>query len=198
MRALGLPGYRFPVNLPNLLTLIRLCLTPAAVAVLFAESLPHFAWIALGLFCLLMLTDVADGIIARKYDLITRFGIFLDPLADKLLINLMLFSLASLGIVPFWLAVAHFMRDAISSEFKSFAAIQRVYIAIAPWEGKAKAFLQSMGIIAGLGAYAGVRPDLLTPLCLWLLVAALLVGLLGLGKLLAKHFRILLSPDPAR
>ena len=74
------------MNLPNRLTLARIALTPICVAVIMLRSVPFTDLIGAFLFLLIAITDMLDGKIARKYDLITNFGKFLDPLADKFLV----------------------------------------------------------------------------------------------------------------
>ena len=74
------------MNLPNKLTILRIVIVPFFVIALTIEAIPFGKWIALGLFIIASLTDFLDGFIARKYNLITDFGKFADPLADKLLV----------------------------------------------------------------------------------------------------------------
>ncbi len=191
------------MNLPNTLAFGRLLLAPVVPLMVVSFDQPAMRIVTLLLFIVAVLSDIADGMIARRFNLITRLGIFLDPLADKLLINLTLLSLAAAGAVPFWLALAHCFRDFISSEFKSFAAIQHVHIAIAPLEGKLKALLQCLGTIAAMAllvARAGALPTAwvspLSTLSLTLLLLALSVGLVGMSKLFYRHGRLLLTPSP--
>ena len=76
---------RCRMNVPNVLSLIRLILVPVFVAVFFSED-PNSGYLAAAIFLVAFLTDVADGYIARKYNLVTNFGKFMDPLADKVLV----------------------------------------------------------------------------------------------------------------
>lgn len=91
-------------NVPNLLTMIRMLLIPV-YWVLFMRPEIHFRYIALGVFIVASLTDLADGYIARKYNLITNFGKLMDPLADKLMVLSVMLSLALKGLAP-WPALA--------------------------------------------------------------------------------------------
>ena len=92
-------------NVPNLLTMIRMALIPV-YWVLFMQDPPrYFRYIALGVFVLASLTDILDGYIARKYQLITNFGKLMDPLADKLMVLSVMLSLAVRGLAP-WPALA--------------------------------------------------------------------------------------------
>lgn len=183
-----------PLLSPNAFTALRLLLTPVVLWLLLDARVPfHFLWAGI-VFVVAMTTDVIDGCIARRYNLITRLGNYLDPLADKLLINLMLFALVSLGLVPFWLAAVLFARDILSSDFKSFAAVQKVHVSFAPIAGKMKALLQTAGITLFLVALAGQESSLVSPAVfaaiahagLGCLIVALCVGLYGLARLLLK------------
>ncbi|MBR4360426.1 MAG: CDP-diacylglycerol--glycerol-3-phosphate 3-phosphatidyltransferase [Clostridia bacterium] len=86
-------------NVPNLLTMIRMALIPV-YWILFMQPENYFRYIALGVFILASLTDLADGYIARKYNLITSFGKLMDPLADKLMVLSVMLSLALKGLAP--------------------------------------------------------------------------------------------------
>ena len=86
------------MNLPNRLTIIRICLIPVCV---FLQSADLYPW-ALGVFCLACLTDFLDGYLARKNDQVTVFGKFLDPVADKLLVLCAMIVLTSQGCLAAW------------------------------------------------------------------------------------------------
>lgn len=187
-----------PLLSPNAFTVLRLLLTPVALWLLLDPTAPHhFRW-ATVVFVVAMTTDVIDGCIARRYNLITRLGNYLDPLADKLLINLMLFAFVALGLVPYWLAAVLFARDMLSSDFKSFAAAQKVHVSFAPVAGKVKALLQTVGITCFLVALSGHESAALPPAVieallnagLGCLIVALCVGLYGLARLLSKSARL--------
>ena len=89
------------MNLPNKLTLFRVILIPFFVFFLLAPFFPGYGnYIALGIFIVASLTDLLDGKIARKYNLVTNFGKFMDPLADKLLVCSALICLIEVDLVP--------------------------------------------------------------------------------------------------
>ena len=90
-----------PMNLPNKLTLMRVVLVPFFVFFMLFQGIPHdiSKWIALILFCAASLTDLFDGKIARKYNLVTNFGKFMDPLADKILVSSAFICLVAWGKV---------------------------------------------------------------------------------------------------
>lgn len=96
--------------LPNILTILRILLTPLFILSLFYES-PWSKLVALGIFIIASITDAFDGHIARKRDLVSKTGEFLDPLADKLLVVSAFLSFALLGKIPFWMVGLIVFRD---------------------------------------------------------------------------------------
>ena len=98
-------------HLPNVLTIFRLLLVPVYFFAFFSAS-PHAMFWALGIFLLAGLTDMLDGYLARKYQLVTKLGVMLDPLADKLMMLSVVLSLVLAGLINWWLAVLVFLRDA--------------------------------------------------------------------------------------
>lgn len=139
------------MNLPNRLTLARVVMIPVFLFFLLnnKDFLPFYVpaiepyckWIALGIFILAAITDALDGNIARKYNLVTNFGKFMDPLADKLLVNLALIGLMALGKVNIWLVMLIIARDFIISGFRLVAAEKGSVIAASIW-GKVKTAAQ--------------------------------------------------------
>lgn len=133
------------MNLPNKLTVFRVILIP--IFVLFMEvSIFGTAdkYIAAAIFIVASLTDLFDGKIARKYNLVTTFGKFMDPLADKLLVCSALICL--IGVIPKWVVITIISRDFIISGFRLIAAEAGVVIA-AGWWGKIKTTVQMIMII---------------------------------------------------
>lgn len=126
------------MNLPNKLTILRVIMVPFFVAfLLLTPSHTDFKWIAFALFVVASLTDLLDGHIARKYHMITNFGKFMDPLADKLLVSAALVCLTALGFIPAWMTVVIISREFIISGFRLIATEQGRVIA-ASWWGKWK------------------------------------------------------------
>ncbi len=105
--------------LPNFLTIGRIFLTPLFILCLFYES-PWSKSTALVIFIIASITDVFDGHIARKRNLVTRTGEFLDPLADKLLVVSAFLSFALLGKIPFWMVVLIVFRDLLVTVLRMF------------------------------------------------------------------------------
>lgn len=135
------------MNLPNKLTLLRILLVPVFVFLLLC---PIFGeankWIVLAIFCIACFTDFLDGKIARKYNMITDFGKFMDPLADKLLVCSALICLIDLGKLPSWFVVIVIAREFVVSGLRLIAVDNGIVIA-ASWWGKFKTAFQMTLII---------------------------------------------------
>ena len=133
------------MNLPNRLTLFRVLTIPFFVLFMEFEIFSDFdKYIAVTLFIIASITDALDGHIARKYNLVTNFGKFMDPLADKLLVCAALICLN--GRMPAWIIVVIISRELIISGFRIIAADNGVVIAASYW-GKVKTVFQMIMII---------------------------------------------------
>lgn len=159
------------MNLPNKLTLFRVFLVPIFVLLL----LLGYKWAALGVFFLACFTDFADGRIARKYNLVTNFGKFMDPLADKLLICSALVCLVELGAIPAWITIIIIAREFVVSGLRLIAANAGIVIA-ASWWGKFKTASQ-MTMIALLVANI-TELKYLTEMMVWLTLALTLISMI--------------------
>ena len=133
-----------PINLPNVLSCIRILLVPILVAVLLT-SFEGKEFVGLGLFLFAALTDLLDGWIARRWGLVTRLGKLLDPAADKILTSAAFISLVGLGLAPAWVVVTIVAREFAISTLRSLAAAESVVIA-ASWSGKLKTVVQVIAI----------------------------------------------------
>ena len=135
-------------NLPNKLTIMRAVMVPFFVAALLWKDGAVFSLriIALVLFCAASFTDYLGGHIARKYNLVTNFGKFMDPLADKLLVCSALICMVQLGQLPAWIVIIIIAREFIISGFRLVASDQGVVIAASMW-GKSKTVSQMITII---------------------------------------------------
>ena len=142
------------MNLPNKLTIFRVFLILPFVLLLLGESggwgwyralfggIPEYVdYIALAIFIIASLTDLIDGKIARKYGLVTNFGKFMDPLADKLLVSAAMIALVELGRIPAWIVIVIISREFIISGFRLVAADKGIVIAASYW-GKFKTTFQ--------------------------------------------------------
>ena len=135
------------MNLPNKLTILRVILIPFFVVfMLFDITGAADKWIALVIFCVASLTDMLDGKIARKYNLVTNFGKFMDPLADKLLVCSAMICLVDLRLLPSWIVIIIIAREFIISGFRLIAAEHQIVIAASMW-GKFKTTFQMIMII---------------------------------------------------
>ena len=135
------------MNLPNKLTIFRVILIPFFVAVLMTDCLGAASkWVALAIFVVASLTDLLDGKIARKYNLVTTFGKFADPLADKILVISAMICLVELQRLPSWIVVIIVAREFIISGFRIIAAEKNVVIAASYW-GKFKTTFQMIMVI---------------------------------------------------
>ena len=131
------------MNLPNKLTVLRVILVPFFVLFLLGADYmgPFSPYIALIIFIVASLTDMLDGKIARKYNLITNFGKFMDPLADKLLVCSALICFVDMHRMPTWVVLIIIAREFIISGFRLIAAENGRVIAAGIW-GKAKTVVQ--------------------------------------------------------
>ena len=144
------------MNLPNKLTILRAIMIPFFLVFLYMS--PGWSkWVALVIFIAASLTDMLDGKIARKYNLVTNFGKFMDPLADKLLVCSALIALSDLNRIPAWIVIVIIARDFIISGFRLIAAEKGIVIA-AGWWGKIKTTVQM--IMVGF-----LIADLKAPFC---------------------------------
>ncbi len=133
------------MNLPNLLTIIRVALIPFFIF-FFSRPSVQSTTIAAVIFLVASLTDLLDGYLARRRSEVTQFGKFLDPVADKLLIVSALILLVANGRVPAWIAIVIIGREFAVTAFRAIAASEGVIIA-AEGTGKYKMFLQIVAII---------------------------------------------------
>jgi len=135
------------MNLPNKLTIFRVILIPFFVFFLLAPYFPGYGnYIAVGIFIVASITDFLDGKIARKYNLVTNFGKFMDPLADKLLVCSALICLIELCLIPAWVVIIIIAREFIISGFRLVASDNGVVIAASYW-GKFKTVSQMIMVI---------------------------------------------------
>jgi len=159
------------MNLPNKLTIIRMVLIVPFVVLLLAG----FDWIALAIFIVASLTDMLDGKIARKYNLVTNFGKFMDPIADKLLVCAAMIVLVEMNRIPSWIVVIIIGREFVINGFRLIASDNGVVIAASYW-GKFKTVFQMIMIclmIANIGAIA-----VITDVVMWIALVLTVVSLI--------------------
>ncbi len=117
------------MNLPNKITLFRVFMIPVFVIFMLCKSIPFYNFIALAVFSVACFSDFLDGYLARKYNLVTNFGKFMDPLADKVLVSTAMIILVEIGMIPSWVAAIILAREFIISGFRLVAVEQGVVIA---------------------------------------------------------------------
>lgn len=163
------------MNLPNKLTMFRVILIPFFVVFLLVDITSYDKWIALAIFIVASLTDLLDGKIARKYNLVTNFGKFMDPLADKLLVCSALICLVELERIPSWMVIVIIAREFIISGFRLVAADNGVVIAASYW-GKFKTTFQMVMICLMIADIAQI--SLITDIVTWIAVALTVISLI--------------------
>ena len=175
------------MNLPNKLTIIRVCLIPFFVAALLFDHGNNYTMriVANVLFIVASLTDLFDGKIARKYNLVTNFGKFMDPLADKLLVCSALICLIELGQLPAWVVIIIISREFIISGFRLVAADNGVVIAASYW-GKFKTTFQMAAVILMI-----FKIPALTLVTNIVVVIAVALTIISLVDYVAKNIKIL-------
>ena len=175
------------MNLPNKLTIFRVILIIPFVLLMlgsharwgwfmavFGGIVDYADYIALGIFIIASLTDMLDGKIARKYNLVTNFGKFMDPLADKLLVCSAMICLIELDRIPAWIVIIIISREFIISGFRLVAADNHVVIAASYW-GKFKTMFQMVMVclmIADIEVLA-----IFTQVVMWIAVVLTIVSL---------------------
>ena len=179
------------MNLPNKLTIFRVMLIPVFLVFLFLQDvIPFGKWIALVVFIVASLTDLADGKIARKYNLVTDFGKFMDPLADKLLTCSAMIALIELGRIPAWIVIVIIAREFTISGFRLIAADNGRVIAASYW-GKFKTTFQMFMVILMI-ANIGMTPfPLITQIIKWI---ALVLTIVSLVDYLIKNKDVMSGP----
>ena len=162
------------MNLPNKLTMFRVILIPFFIVFLLVPITPIDKWIALGIFIVASLTDFLDGYIARKYHLVTNFGKFMDPLADKLLVCSALICLIELDRIPSWMVIIIIAREFVISGFRLIASDNGVVIAASYW-GKFKTTFQMIAVCLMIADIAML--SLVTSIVTWIAVILTVVSL---------------------
>ena len=162
------------MNLPNKLTMFRVILIPFFIVFLLVPGIPAGKWIALAIFIVASLTDLLDGKIARKYNLVTNFGKFMDPLADKLLVYSALICLIELQRIPSWMVVVIMAREFTISGFRLVAAENGVVIA-ASYFGKFKTTFQMIAVCLLIADIEALQ--MVTMVIVWIAVILTVVSL---------------------
>lgn len=189
------------MNLPNLITLVRILLVPVFLFA-FLAKVKMWDLVAAAIFILAAATDGVDGYLARKNNEVTRLGKFLDPLADKLLISTALVALVEYGYISTWAAMVIIGREMAVTGLRAIAAADGTIIAAGPW-GKVKTVVQIIFIVATILSGAPLlRGNWLQTLAAWLFTPLLWAAMAltvwsGVDYALA-YIRGLRSGEPKR
>ena len=175
------------MNLPNKLTILRIIMIPFFVLFMLLDGgvSQTYRYIAAVIFIVASFTDLLDGKIARKYNLVTNFGKFMDPLADKLLVCSGLICFVGLGQLPAWFVIIMISREFIISGFRLVASDNGVVIAASYW-GKFKTVSQMI-----MSVLLIVNIPALSILTTIFSVIALVLTVVSLIDYIAKNYRVL-------
>jgi len=175
------------MNLPNALSTFRLLLVPVFAGVFFSD-LPHAHGIAALVYAVAFCTDVLDGWIARKYDMVTKLGRVLDPLADKLMTFTVILCICLDQVVPMWAAIVFFCKEAIMGIGGAILLRRTKDVIPANWLGKTSTGVFFV-VLAVLVLFPLPRPwpTVLISGALALTVASLIVYCLQYRKIMAAH-----------
>lgn len=175
------------MNIANKLTVLRIFLIPVFLVFLLTDFVAYSNEIALGIFIAASLTDALDGHLARSRNLITNFGKFLDPVADKMLVCSALIALVELSILPSWVVIVIISRDFILMTFRMLASSSNVVIA-ADKVGKIKTILQMVMIIYLLLGFGG---ELMAPVTYGLIWSVVLLTVISALNYIVKNISVL-------
>ena len=176
------------MNLPNKLTVMRVILIPFFVAALLYDngSSQTMRVVANVIFIVASLTDLFDGKIARKYNLVTNFGKFMDPLADKFLVSAALICLCG-SKIPVWIVIIIISRELFISGFRTLAADQGIVLA-AGWWGKFKTTFQMIMIIVLILDIPLKAFDIIGWILIWISLALTIISMIDYA---AKNIQVL-------
>lgn len=179
------------MNLPNKLTILRVILIPFFVVFMLTNLGGGYGkYYALAIFIIASLTDLLDGKIARKYNLVTNFGKFMDPLADKLLVCSAMICLVEMKRLAAWIVIVIIAREFIISGFRLVASDNGVVIAASYW-GKFKTTFQMIMIILLILDLGGVFKTV-EIVVVWIALALTVISLIDY---LVKNKGVLLEGD---
>lgn len=175
------------MNLPNKLTVLRVVMVPFFVFFMLTDvGGAANKWIALVIFSVASLTDMLDGKIARARNLVTNFGKFMDPLADKLLVCSAMICLITTGKLAAWIVIIIIAREFIISGFRLVAADNGIVIAASYW-GKFKTVAQMAMIIVLIADLGGVF-SMIGNVLIWV---SLILTVVSLIDYVAKNIEVL-------
>ncbi len=175
------------MNLPNKITMFRVVLIPFFVVAMLVHQIPFHNYIAAAIFIVASLTDTLDGYIARKYNLVSNFGKFMDPLADKLLVSSALICFVATGVMPAWVVIVIISREFVISGFRLVASDAGIVIA-ASWWGKSKTIVQMIMAIVLIFQFPGTVMYWVGQVLIYL---ALILTVVSLIDYLVKNWNVM-------
>lgn len=175
------------MNLPNKLTILRVIMIPFFVLFLLNDNIPYHNIIAVVIFAVACITDALDGYIARKNNLVSNFGKFMDPLADKLLVCSAFICFVEIGLMPAWIVIIIISREFIISGFRLIAVDNGVVIAASVW-GKFKTIVQMVMSILLIINFDNPVFNVLEQVSIY---AALILTVISLVDYLIKNIGVL-------
>ncbi len=175
------------MNLPNKLTVLRVCMVPVFVFLMLWNGFGDSGkYVAAAIFILASATDWLDGYLARKNNLVTDFGKFMDPIADKLLVCSAMICLVEKEALAAWIVIIIIGREFIISGFRLVASDKGVVIAASYW-GKFKTVFQMIMVILLILDLGGVF-DTIAQIVTWI---ALILTVISLADYLRKNWKVL-------
>lgn len=175
------------MNLPNKITIFRILMVPVFVILMLVDSIPYNNMIAATVFIIASLSDFFDGYIARKNNLVTNFGKFMDPIADKLLVCSALICFVELRLIPAWIVIIIIAREFIISGFRLIASDNGVVIA-ASFFAKLKTNVQIVMSVILMVNLDYFFINVLEQISIYL---ALLLTVISLVEYVAKNINVL-------
>ena len=164
------------MNLPNKITIFRVCMIPVFLVFMLVPGIAYGNYIATAVFAIACASDALDGYIARKHNLVTNFGKFMDPIADKLLVCSALICFVVLSYMPAWIAIVIIAREFIINGFRLIASDNGVVIAASYW-GKFKTIAQMIMCILLIVQLPFAWVDVLEQIFIWLSLILTVVSL---------------------
>ena len=175
------------MNLPNRITVFRIFMIPFFVACMLIKEIPYNEIIAGVIFIVAALSDMIDGKIARHYNLVTNFGKFMDPLADKLLVQSALICFMDKGLISAWMVIIILSREFIISGFRLVAADKGIVIA-AGYLGKLKTVFQMVMSIMLIFHFTHPVWQILEQILIW---SSLVLTVVSLADYIIKNKAVL-------
>ena len=175
------------MNLPNKITIFRVCMIPVFLVFMLVPGIPYGNYIATAVFAIACASDALDGHIARKHNLVTNFGKFMDPIADKLLVCSALICFVALSYMPAWIVIVIIAREFIISGFRLIASDNGVVIAASYW-GKFKTIAQMITCILLIVQLPFVWVDVAEQIFIWL---SLVLTVVSLAEYIWKNRNVL-------